>query len=182
MPDEEDLAAAHLQTKNNQQSQCCFSTERSHSNIVDFLGKILPTEMSVKVPLTIATVDGRQARLAVVASQFPFKKDGVDATSYHRDVVNGMRSMLHDLGDCGEECPSQILLSTIDAHCETVALALAEHVVEVVADTTRKTVSRTCLNKIHREFVLKLKGLNTTQQVSALMKHEVKRLHDAHLH
>ena len=94
MPDEEDLVAAHLQTINNQRSQCFFSTERSHSNIVDFLGKILRTEMSVKVPLTIATADGRQARLAVVASQFPFKKDGVDATSYHRDVVNGMRSML----------------------------------------------------------------------------------------
>ena len=97
--------------------------------------------MSLKVPLTIATADGAQARRAVAASQFPFKKDGVDDTSYHRDVVNGMRSMPQDLGDCGEECPSQNLLSTIDAYCETVALALAEHVVEVLADTTRKTVS-----------------------------------------
>ena len=182
MPDEEDLLAAHLQTINNKRSQCFFSTERSHSNIADFLGKILPTEMSVKVPLRIATADGKQARLAVAASQFPLKKDGVDETSYHRDVVNGMRSMLHDLGDCGEECPSQILLSTIDAHCETVALALAEHVVEVLADSTRKTVSRSCLDTIHREFVLKLGGLNTTQQVSALMKHEVNRLYDAHVH
>jgi len=118
----------------------------------------------------------------VAASQFPFKKDGVDDTSYHRDVVNGMRSMLQDLGDCGEECPSQILLSTIDAHCETVALALTKHVVEVLADTTRKTVSRTCLDNIHREFVLKLEGLNTPQQVSALIKHEIIRLHDAHVH
>ena len=174
--------AAHLQTINNQRSQCFFSTEKSHSNIVDFLGKILPTEMSVKVPLTISTADGRQAHLAAAASQFPFKKDGVDETSYHRDVINGMWSMLHDLGDCGEECPSQILLCTINAYCETVALALAEHVVEVLADTSMKTVSRTCLDKIHREFVLKLEGLNTTQQVSALMKHEVKRLHDAHVY
>ena len=63
-----------------------------------------------------------------------------------------------------------------------VELALAEHVVEVLADTTRKTVSRSCLDKIHREFVLKLEGLNTTQQVSALLKHEVIRLHDAHVH
>jgi len=62
--------------------------------------------------------------------------------------------MLQDVGVCGEECPSQILLSTIDAHCETVALALAEHVVEVLADTTRKTVSRTCLDNIHREFLM----------------------------
>jgi len=101
--------AAHLQTINNQRSQCFFTTERSHSNIEDFLGKILPPEMSVKVPLTIATADGRQARRALAASQFPFKKDGVDDTSYHLDVVNGMRSMLQDLSDCGEECPSQIL-------------------------------------------------------------------------
>ena len=36
--------------------------------------------MSAKVPFTIATADGGQARRAVAASQFPFKKDGVDDT------------------------------------------------------------------------------------------------------
>ena len=149
-----------------------------------FLEGILPPCMSVRVPTTIATPDGKAARRALATSQFPLLKDSKNQDVYNRDIVLGMQSLLAEVGDRDNDCPSEILLLSVDAHCETVALSLADHVLEILANESTKTkqttiLPRTFFEKVHRAFALELESLDTVSQVRALMKYEAKRLHEA---
>ena len=159
-------------------------TERNHGNIAHFLEGILPCDMSVRVPTTIATPDGKAARRALATSQFPLLKDSKNQDVYNRDIVLGMQSLLAEVGDRDNDCPSEILLLSVDAHCETVALSLADHVLEILANESTKTkqttiLPRTFFDQVHRAFALELASLDTVSQVKAIMKYEAKRLHEA---
>jgi len=120
-----------------------------------FLEGILPCDMSVRVPPTIATPDAKAAYSTLATSQFALLKDSKNQDVYNQDIVLGMQSLLAELGNLDNDCPSEILILSVDAHCETVALSLTDHVLmDILANASKKTLPRTFFEKVHCAFAL----------------------------